>query len=715
MSKLNPFAPNPGAAVKHSKDLTRVLALPRRIWDEASAAHAAEVLTQAFKTPGGTMRLRPLQAIALVEMGRNGGMFGPIRVGGGKTLITLLAARMFGDVERPLLLLPAALRQKTRKEQIKLREHWVLPPFVRIESYQTLSRVKAAEFLTNYQPDLIIADEVHLLKNKDAACTQRVGRYMKANPRTIFVGVSGTVTKRSIKDFAHIAHWALGSRSPAPTDLVTLEEWSRALDVNVNDQRKLLPGALAKLKSDPLQHVRVAYRDRLTQTPGVVATQEGPLPIELKITGHMLDAPAGMSGDWEKLREEWATPDDWRCVDAVEVWRHARELGLGCFYTWHSKEKFDECLTKTLSKSANTIENIAAKIWSACGHTTERDKSAKLALALQRKGESMFCAAATGLSQKTCSDLLRSMKADATSAGGRMPALVEAVSTWITTTTQARYGVSYAGHVIEPWACLVILLRAFGLHTSILERPTREARGPAEWLAARSAWAAECRRVLQGNRRMLDTELQLKNYLDDRPGDYPMAAKLLGEWRKVMDTFTPNVRAEWVSHHALKWIDRWARKAPGIIWVDHVHVGLALQAMGWDYYAQQGLNANGQAIEDAPTDRSIVASIAANGTGRNLQAWSRNLIVSGPPNGARWEQLLGRTHRDGQEAEQVTVDVLMGCAEDVLGFWRAVEDCSYQEQMTGQATKLCHADTEDVPTENDLTKAHQWSKTKSKD
>jgi hypothetical protein len=107
---------------------------------------------------------------------------------------------------------------------------------------------------------------------------------------------------------------------------------------------------------------------------------------------------------------------------------------------------------------------------------------------------------------------------------------------------------------------------------------------------------------------------------------------------------------------------------------------------------------------DARTGRQVeqhgegpaVLSIDANSIGRNLQAWNRNLIVDVPPNGAKWEQLLARTHRDGQQSPIVNADVLFGCIEDVHGFWRAVEDSEYAEDLTGQAQKLVHADLEDV-------------------
>jgi hypothetical protein len=76
---------------------------------------------------------------------------------------------------------------------------------------------------------------------------------------------------------------------------------------------------------------------------------------------------------------------------------------------------------------------------------------------------------------------------------------------------------------------------------------------------------------------------------------------------------------------------------------------------GFSYFGQNGLDATGASILDAKGP--IIASIAANGTGKNLQAWSKNLITCCPTGASVWEQLLGRTHRTGQLADQVECDV----------------------------------------------------------
>lgn len=502
------------------------------------------------------MTLREIQAIALLEIGQwRGGLF-PIRVGGGKTMLSLLAPRMVG-AKRPLILIPAHLREKTQREMKTLRKHWVLPSFIRVESYQSLSRKGGADLLTQYAPDMIIADECHYLKNPSAACTKRVSRYMKQNYHdVVFVGMSGTITKRSIKDFAHLASWALKDFSPCPTTWPVMDDWCRALDVNVAPHRRLAPGALDKIKSHPFEGIRIAYQKRLTETPGVVASQDGPLPIALEINSHLLPSPQEFEPHWKALRKDWCTPDGWQCADGVEIWRHARELGLGMYYTW-------------------------------------------------------------------------------------------------------------------------------------------DPRPPQDWVLARAAWGSASREIIKNNKRHLDTELQVREAVQE--GLYPQAARALADWTAIQKTFEPNVVPVWVSDHAIQWIVDWAKKAPGIVWVSHRYLGERLEKAGLPYYGSQGLHApTGRQIEDAPPTRTIAASIAANGTGRNLQAWHRNLITGVPPNGAIFEQLLGRTHRDGQKNEKVLADVLMGCYEDVKGFWRAVEDAQYQEEITGQSQKMCYGDTENV-------------------
>lgn len=576
------------AAVQDSIELRRIVALPRRSWTPALAESWADRWTDALARPArtdcppecvcggaGSMRLKPIQAIALSEIAQLGGGLLPIRVGGGKTLISLLAARALPHVQRPLLLLPAALRDRTRDELRAYRRHWNLPHLLRIESYQALSRVSGADLLDAYAPDLIFADEGHLLKNPSAACTRRVARYLRgARDACSFVAASGTITKRSIRDFAHLSAWSLRKASPAPADYDALDEWSRALDVNVIEHRRLAPGALDALQA-PGEDVRRAYRRRLVETPGVVATQDDPLPIDLVVRSHVLDLDPALSEAYDRLRSDWTTPDEWPIEDGVAMWRHARELASGFYSRW-------------------------------------------------------------------------------------------------------------------------------------------DPRPPDDWRDARREWAATVREILGSNRRQLDTELQVRLAV---PEHYRHALPALERWTRIAPTFEPNAVPVWLSDRTMHWIAEWARaNGPALLWTERPAIGERLSALhGLPYYGNLGIDRlTGRSIEaHDPRTGSAVVSIDANSTGRNLQAWSRNLVIDVQPNGARWEQMLGRTHRDGQKAGAVFVDVLFGCIEDVTGFWRAVRDSSYAEDMTGQAQKLTHADLEAVEDEDQACQRSgaQWTRT----
>jgi hypothetical protein len=140
-------------------------------------------------------------------------------------------------------------------------------------------------------------------------------------------------------------------------------------------------------------------------------------------------------------------------------------------------------------------------------------------------------------------------------------------------------------------------------------------------------------------------------------------------------------------------------KHAGIVWVEHVFFGRALaKLVGAPYYGADGLDAvTDQCITDVKPGKPIVASIQANSTGRNLQMFSRNLVTAPPPGAAGWEQLLGRTHRFGQLADEVTVDVLVGCREHHEAFTRAMDASRAAADTLGHTQKLLLADV-DFPT-----------------
>ncbi len=256
------------AGVLRTSEFHRIETLPRRVWEPEEAQALADQLTQALKQPRGEQSLRPVQAIALLEMFNQQGLFGVIRVGGGKTLITLLAATVMG-AKRPMLLMPAKLIKKTEREMLQLVRHWKIPTTIRIESIEKLGRKQHALMLEQYKPDLLIVDEAHKLKSPKAACTKRVRRYQAANP-TRMIALSGTVTKRSIRDYAHILRWCLPNSTPLPEKFHELEQWANALDEKCNPVNRVKPGVLLELATeeerttlDPIVAARRGYARRL--------------------------------------------------------------------------------------------------------------------------------------------------------------------------------------------------------------------------------------------------------------------------------------------------------------------------------------------------------------------------------------------------------------------------------------------------------------------
>lgn len=552
--------------VQHTAELRRIIALPRRDWRDGIEDTAAR-LTDILKTPLGTMVLRHPQAAALLDLGMVGGLFGPLPVGSGKTLFSLLASTVCG-LPRTLLLMPASLVDKTMTEMAQLRYHWKLPDFIRILSYECLSRVQHQHALgsvvegrrVGFWPELIIADEAHKLKAKKSACTRRVSRYMNANPFTKFAAISGTISKRSILDFAHILRWCLKDGTPLPRFPEELTLWADALDERKDQTTTADPGALIRLCNDeertiwemqPKKAARMAVQRRINETPGVVATRETTVKAKLIVTSSQPPQSLTLDATFDEMRRTFKTPDGWPIADGLEMFRHSRELALGFYYVW-------------------------------------------------------------------------------------------------------------------------------------------DPRPPQYWLIARSMWAAYSRQKI-GSSRTLDSELAVRNWVDGT-GD-PEGAQLLSDWRDVKDDFVPNTVARWVDDSVLRAAADWASDNEGIIWTEHTCFAQRLSKIArLPYYGRKGISSTGRYIENHPGNGSLIASIASNGTGRNLQRWNKNLLVSMPPNGLQTEQLMGRTHRDGTKHDEVHFHVLVSCIEHAEAYSQAIADCVFVRDLTGAPQKILLAE-----------------------
>jgi len=307
-------------------EIKRILSLERRLLEDAAVD-----LTWRYKRQGGRQRLRTLQSLALQEMETCGGLLGPIGVGLGKALISFLAPVALG-CKKAVVLVPAGVYPQSVKMYSEAREHWKVPQLT-IVPYSRLSVASGAMILEELQPDCIIADEAHSLKSKKSARTMRLVRYFRRNPNTKFVALSGTMTSKSLSDYGHLAELALREGSPLPRDKYNLDSWARILDAGSeplsSDWGSFAPIMGIEIWDQSL--ARTAFRERLTQTPGVVCSSDDQVKASLRIVEHR-DLPYPQSET--SLVASGERPDGHVFESDIDEWRCLRQLSVGFYYKW---------------------------------------------------------------------------------------------------------------------------------------------------------------------------------------------------------------------------------------------------------------------------------------------------------------------------------------------------------------------------------------------
>lgn len=569
--------------VPHSKDLERVLALPRRaIPSLVEQQSAADFLTDALKKPEGPCdcasrgrpcikRLLPVQGWYLLEASRVGGALGHIVVGGGKTGIDILLP-MVVRCKRAALLIPPALRAQFAADFHHWSQHFHVPnlvggagpfrtgvPVLEVVSYSELSSKGFAAWFQATKPDCVIADEAQALKDKKAARTLRFIQHFIKAPNTKFFCHSGSLTTRSVEDFAHLSALALRDGSPVPLDSGQVIAWGAALDPEKVVGGRAPAGALNRLCQDG-EPVRQGFRRRLLETPGVISTVDAQLAIPLYIRERKPPPmPLAVKDALDLVRRTEARPDGQELVEETEVAACLKQVACGFFYRW----KFPR---------------------------------------------------------------------------GEPSALIE------------------------------------------------------EWFSRRKAYFSEVRRLLEHPRTFLDSPGYAmdaaKRALAGYKGPLPVwHSRHFAAWQEIQKEVQPVSEAVWVSDWLARDAVEWAKNSPGIIWCLHTAFARRVAELGRLPYFGGGDLASLEIAKETGA-RSIVASIKAHGTGKNLQAFSRNLVANSPSDGGAWEQLLGRTHRLGQTAESVSVDVyrhtpeVARALEDARGFAR------YRKEVTGAIDRL---------------------------
>lgn len=207
--------------------------------------------------------------------------------------------------------------------------------------------------------------------------------------------------------------------------------------------------------------------------------------------------------------------------------------------------------------------------------------------------------------------------------------------------------------------------------------PSRNPRASDAYVAARRAWAGLVRRTIETG--AADTEYQVRALRPEAYAAWVAAAEPVGEAVVVHDTraLTNTIDA----------IGRW-HPEPTLIWAHH----RALQTRAGDelyapVFREGARDAAGTALENYRGSRAV-CSIAACYQSLNLQHFSHSVVLEPPADPEVWRQLIGRTARQGQQAHDVTVDIIVRGAGFRQALRNATADAARVLQLTGKSNPI---------------------------
>lgn len=515
--------------------------------------------------------LKPLQVAALLSAKSAGGLLGVLGCGTGKTLLSGVLPTYLGS-KKPLLLVPAALVEKTHIELAEWSKHFKVFQGMPVLSYERLSRPSGLKEFNSYGADLLICDEAHNLKALTSARTLRVGSYLESNPGCRACFLSGTLLNKSISDIAHLADWSLGADSPFPRELRMVAEWD-TLIFGGEDFEHAMARFRPMLKFG--EQPREALFSRLSSCDGVVLTDRDTVSSSLNIHKVNLKPPASLN---DKIRA---------CV----------ESGVA------------SALSDVDPDTLLSIE-ASSHLWA------NADEFVLRALSQMFSGFLYF----------------------------------------------------WEWENNEP---------------------------DTEWLEARKNWGRTCRKILEFGLPEFDTPGMVEQRFEELPAEViRVAERAYHAWftTGLFKRDKPPKRAVWVSDYLLEGVEQLLRdiqkrtKLPVLIWVNFQELGEKLSQRLNIQYVKGG--------EEIPPfeGQSLILSIKSHGTGKNLQSYSQNIVASPIGDPATWEQLLARTHRMGQPADEVDYYVLNhGIFGSALS--RAKSVAKAVGSCTGATQRLVYAST----------------------
>jgi hypothetical protein len=621
-------------------EITRIIGLPVNFTLTPEEYEAVCKDNQLAESHRSGFRLLHTQAQAILEFQQARGLFAPIGVGWGKTLISLLCAHHAYTalgirkivLSAPSSVMPQLLghdlawarcrvplgfpvhvlhdRSSAMRRQITKSGQ----PGVYIFPHSLMSTKDCIENLERIDPGYIILDEAHAFKEKRAARTKRLfgpdGFVTQRRP--LGTVLSGTITRKSINDYHHLIRWCLGDNSPLPHSVSMAMDWAGVIDADAQDYQE--SGATGPLRplvnwaraADPAGRYpetrtgfRRAYKLRLMTCPGVVASGDAEIGVSLVLKNTPVPRPDEVEG-WGELQglidtveEAWLTPNGDEIEYGIHKFKWLYELSAG-FYnllTWPEPEILAARREIHLPEAQDLLDRAKDH------HEASQCYAKRLRQYLQYESER-------------------------------------------------------------------------GLDTPLL---------------VGANMAAHKDRDLPNDLYQLWREMHACDF----------------EGRPERDRSAVRV-CPYKIHAAVGWSQSIPKGKGGIIWVYHQEVG----RWAYEAAAEAGLDAlhcpSGRASDEAIIDsrnkgKVVIASMSAHGTGKNLQHFQHQYFLQWPRPAGDAEQVLGRTHRTGQEADELVVVSNHTTTFDDMNLAACINDALYIHQTTGSRQKLILATYNPLP------------------
>jgi hypothetical protein len=203
---------------------------------------------------------------------------------------------------------------------------------------------------------------------------------------------------------------------------------------------------------------------------------------------------------------------------------------------------------------------------------------------------------------------------------------------------------------------------------------------------AKREWFRDLRYFITHNKQGIDTEGTALAHFE-KTGDLP------NSWCHYQDMIAlhgePESITYWYDESVVNFVMDQTEGEPWLIWVDSIDLGKKFAEKGLHYF---GAGMHGDLLSyvsraEIP-QKPIVLSIDAHGTGKELQKFNKNFVVTPPASGDVTEQLIGRTHRERQWADEITFVVLQHSKTFRENFEKAEREACYIQTTTNQQQKL---------------------------